>query len=279
MAAILRISVARTVAAFGLCAALVFLDATPVSASGSPAAIGWSHASSPANPFCAVVGEVVPWDLERNAPSDGLSDTYAVFLWAQATREFSARMTLVDSASAFTAEIPTVTVTGSSAGQNVRWPYLISFDRPVALSDEFVDSVSVDGGPATNCPSFVQTVRSPKDWDAAKTPERSAFGRTAARFLQKLPPLSCGSVYTYASTKHTYEPLVGRYGDLRKSVEVEVFIDSNGSVVDTRIWNSSGVEGLDDAGLAGAQRSSFKPAAFLCTPVVSISILQFDYQP
>ena len=181
--------------------------------------------------------------------------------------------------SAFAAEIPPVTVAGSSAGQNVRWPYLISFDRPVAVSAQFVDSVSVDGGPATNCPSFVQTVRPAKDWDATKIPERSAFGRTAARFLQILPPLSCGRVYTYASTKHAYEPLVGQYGDLRKSVEVEVFIDSDGIVVDTRIWSSSGVEGLDDAGLAGAQRSTFTPAEFLCTPVVSISILQFDYQP
>jgi TonB family protein len=50
---------------------------------------------------------------------------------------------------------------------------------------------------------------------------------------------------------------------------VEAFVDSNGYVVNTEIRRSSGVDGIDEAAVSAVQFSTFRPATFLCTPVVS----------
>jgi hypothetical protein len=263
-----------------LFAGLIAAGAGTASANPAPQAIGWEGGLDPNNPFCPAVGWVVAWDRRKNVPaSDGASDEYALFLWVKANSEFSARLTLVDSTSAFSVDIPRVTIPIGDASRNVRWPFLISFDHPLSIRYDFVDSVGIDENAMTDCPSFVQTVSPMKTGDASEAQESSGFGILSARFVQNLPPLSCANMYAELKIPNAVSPLVGHYGDLAKSTEVEVFVDSSGAVVETRISKSSGVEGLDAAALGGSQQSTYKPAQFLCTPVVSEGFLTFDYQP
>ena len=263
---------AKTTRVALLCAAIASVSRGPVAADNPPPNVNWD------NPFCAAVGRLVPWDRQRSVPVDGPSDEYALFLWSNALSTFSVKMTMVDSSSAFTVDIPKVTIPKDKIGHNLRWPWLINFDHSVSILAEFVDAVSIDGQPMRDCPSFVQTVDPFKQWSMSTVPARSDFESVGARFLQKLPPLPCGKIFT-AATGTGYSPLVGHFGDRPRATDIEVFIDSAGTVVDTRIWSSSGVDGLDEAARGAAQISTYKPAVFLCTPVVSYGIFRFEYQP
>jgi hypothetical protein len=56
------------------------------------------------------------------------------------------------------------------------------------------------------------------------------------------------------------------------------FIDSAGHAIRTEIWQSSGVPGIDATALAEAQGSTYAPAQFFCTPVVSIAVFPITYK-
>ena len=45
------------------------------------------------NPFCAASAIVVPWNATTNVASMGASQTYAVYLWTNATSSYAARLT------------------------------------------------------------------------------------------------------------------------------------------------------------------------------------------
>jgi TonB family protein len=71
---------------------------------------------------------------------------------------------------------------------------------------------------------------------------------------------------------------VGLYGNTPRDVEIHVYIDSDGRVIKANIEKSSGVDGLDMTALSDVRSSTFAPATFLCTPVVSDFIFSYHYQ-
>ena len=75
-----------------------------------------------------------------------------------------------------------------------------------------------------------------------------------------------------------FEPVTGFYGYRTRTAQIATFIDSAGHAIRTEIWQSSGVPGIDDTALAEAQGSTYEPAQFLCTPVVSIAIFSITYE-
>jgi hypothetical protein len=186
-------------------------------------------------------------------------------------------MTFVDSDSAYSADVPQATIPKDKVGLTLRWFFLITFDHPVSLTEQFVDAVSVDGGAMTNCPSFVKHVLSLKNRTGTLVRE-TEDGHATAHFLQKLPPLPCGKTFTPIRAKVAFSPVVGHFGDRPRSADVEVFVDSAGNVVKTRIWHSSGVDGIDDAAVGAAQLTTYEPAQFLCIPVVNYGVFRLDYR-
>lgn len=255
-----------------LCVLGVLLSNIPrPSTAAPPAGVNWD------NPFCAAVAELVPLNRATNTTTDGPTDSYALYLWSSALSNFSVRMTFVDSDSAYTADVPQATIPKDKVGLTLRWFFRITFDHPVSLTDQFVDAVSVDGGAMTNCPSFVRQVFSLKNRTGTLVRE-TEDGHATAHFLQRLPSLPCGKTFTPVRAKVAFSPVVGHFGDRPLSADIEVFVDSDGRVVKTRIWHSSGVDGIDDAAMGAAQLTTYEPAQFLCIPVVNHGVFRLDYR-
>lgn len=231
------------------------------------------------NPFCDASAIVVAWDKAKGAPYDGPSATYALFLWGRGTSDFNARVTLVGGEFAYSIDVPRATISKATAGVSSPSAYLISLWSVVSIDRYFVDGVGLDGGKIADCPSFVKAVEPLEDVGAEVGALPSTFTHLDAHLLQRLPPLACGEVYTRLSAAKPFTPVVGYFGDRPRSAEVEAFVDSSGQVVKTEIARSSGVDGIDAAAIAAVQYSTYKPARFLCTPVVSSGIFKVTYQP
>lgn len=235
------------------------------------------------NPFCNGLVYVVPWNTVSNSPSVKVqSDRYLLSLWANGRTDVAASVTLITSTDAYSVPIKRTSLLREGGTDDYyAEPILVSFDKPVDVGFAYVDQIGVDGAAPAACPSVVQSVK-PFAVDPAHPFDMPSVGSDvtpiAATYLQPLPSLKCGHVYSDAEIEGS-APLVGHYGDRRRSTVVDAFIDSDGRAAKVKIEESSGVEGLDDAALGGVQQAQFKPAEFLCTPVVSEMSVRMDYDP
>jgi TonB family protein len=247
-----------------------------------------SYASLPAdlprasrweNPFCNGSAIVVPWDEAANAAAYGSSSkTVAVFLWANADSDYAARVTLIGDGAAYSVAIPRTAIPKSPGDKSRRYAYLVSLPSPIFLNYYFVDGAGVDGAPVSDCPSFVKEVAAPTESDPSLIAAPSSFGRVEGKLLQTLPPQPCGAIYKGPALAKPFEPVSGFYGYQSRTAQIAAFIDSAGHAIRTEIWQSSGVPGIDDTALAEVQGSTYEPAQFLCTPVVSITLFSITYE-
>lgn len=235
--------------------------------------LSW-HGVSWANPFCSASASLIPWNVARDRDADSSSDEYVLSIWARAEHNYTVRLTMVTADSVYRVELPSVPAT-----QGYK-PYLISFDKKIWVEYYFVDGVGIDGQPIVDCPSFVTPTLTASELKVDRLhPSVSQSDRAEARYLQPLPALPCGSVYTPAEEKRSPEPIVGHYGDRPLSADVKVYLDSNGMVVDSEIQRSSGVDTVDEAAFSAVQSATYRPATFLCTPVVSTQRITVQYTP
>jgi TonB family protein len=258
---------AATLVALFVCGCAVFARVVPARAD---------------NPFCAASVVVYPWDADGNVPAAlPESANYLVRLSADGKRSVTARITFIADDGAYTATVTNAPLNAQQSGDAMTAPYLVHFEKAVDASVAFVDGVSVDGAEMTTCPSFVQNIDAykpgPGDPATLSAPARDAH--VTGAFLQDLPAQTCAKSYTPPEMKKSADAIVGEYGNVARDTDVHVFIDSNGNVVRTEVYRSSGVEGLDDAALGAAQATTFKPATFLCIPVVSDFIMTVQYAP
>ncbi|MGP8101712.1 MAG: TonB family protein [Candidatus Cybelea sp.] len=231
------------------------------------------------NPFCNGSAIVVPWDEAQNvAAYASSSKTVAVFLWANADSDYAARVTLIGNGAAYTVDIPRTAIPNSPDGKRRRYAYLVSLPSPIFLNYYFVDGAGVDGAPVSDCPSFVKEVAAPTESDPSLIAAPASFARVGAKLMQTLPPQPCGSIYKGPALAKPFTPVIGFYGYGSRTAQVAAFIDSSGHAIRTEIWQSSGVPGIDAAALAAVQGTSYQPAQFLCTPVVSIAIFPITYE-
>jgi TonB family protein len=231
------------------------------------------------NPFCNGSAVVVPWDEAQNAAAyESSGKTVAVFLWVNADSDYAARVTLIGNGAAYTVDIPRTPVPASTAGTRLRYAYLVSLPSPIVLDHYFVDAAGVDGAPVSDCPSFVKGVDSPNESDSSLIAAPASFTHVEAKLVQTIPSPSCGAIYKGPKLAKPFEPVIGFYGYQARTAQVAAFIDSAGHAIRTEIWQSSGVPGIDANALAEAQGSSYEPAQFLCTPVVSIAIFSVTYE-
>jgi hypothetical protein len=221
------------------------------------------------NPFCDVLAALVP----EQGSEPGAE--YALELFARDGTRVAAHVTLIGADAAYDANVPATNLQGA-AGDRRTDAVMVKLEKPAIVHYFFVDSFSIDGVAPVTCPSYVFLSGSGPTTDAM-----SGLGlqSVTAAFLQKLPDLPCGKAYVGPSIERGNEPLVGHYGDTRRTTRLHVYVDSYGHAVQATIETSSGVDGLDDAAVAGVRATEYRSAQFLCTPVVSELDMEMEYRP
>jgi TonB family protein len=221
------------------------------------------------NPFCEVLAGLVPF--EGIAPGS----EYGVQLYASHGTTVAAHVTLIGAENAYDANVTVTNLQGAPADRRSE-AIVVKLAKPEPIHYFFVDSFSIDGGTPVTCPSYV--------FRSGSGPSDDSIGglglqTVTAAFLEKLPDLPCGKAFIQPSIAKGFDPLVGFYGNQRRTTELHVYVDSNGTPIRSSIMTSSGVEGLDDAAYAGVQYTRYHPAKFLCTPVVGEITMTMDYAP
>lgn len=231
------------------------------------------------NYFCKASVQLIPWNEGADAPlPNATTADYAMWLWVDGKSDVKGRVTLITDRNAWSVNVdsPLHSVQGSS--DRPTRGFHVRFDKAETVRYVFVDAAGVDGAPVTDCPSVVRTVALWKDANnAPRLPSQAA--ELVPTLLQPLPRLSCASVYAPAKLAHDGSQDVSHYGNGERNTKLLLDIDSNGRIVRSKLYKSSGIDGLDTAALAGAQASTFTPATFLCVPVVSEVIWNWDYSP
>ncbi len=247
----------------------------PLAARASDAPDSWN------NPFCAASVAVIPWNDAAGAPAkQRLSRRFLMSLFADGRTSVAANVTLIADAGAYSVTVPTTALL-REGGKDEFYaePFLIGFDKPIDVRYAYVDRVGVDSTAPVDCPTFVSLVDPLDDVSTQGDAAGSASLTTLpAKFLQALPPLTCGRAYIPAKGKNLFTP-VGHYGDYKRTTVVRVYIDSDGQPLKETLEQTSGVEGLDAAALGAVARATYTAAEFLCTPVVSEMTVDMDYEP
>jgi hypothetical protein len=231
------------------------------------------------NYFCKASVQLIPWNAGADAPlPNATTADYAMWLWVDGKSDLKGRVTLITDSKAWSVNVdsPLYEVHGSS--DRATRGFHVRFDKAETVRYMFVDAAGVDGAPVTDCPSVVRTVALWKDEHTAPRLPNGAAELTPT-LLQPLPKLSCASVYVPAKLARDGSQDVSHYGNGERNTKLLLDIDSNGRIVRSKLYESSGIDGLDTAALAGAQASTFTPATFLCVPVVSEVIWNWDYSP
>jgi hypothetical protein len=255
---------------------VVFLLCTLV---GGPAA----RADDPSawhNPFCSADVQVFPWDRQRDeAAPVGRNDRYVLDLAADGKTSVAATVTLISTQGAYSVTMDRTVLKQGDDKKYYAPLMMVGFGAPRDVEFAYIDTVGVDGAVPSPCPTVVQEVHSMQGKLASgkDAPSFANVAVTPAAFKQDLPPLDCGSTYIAPQLLDREGPDIGHFGDRPLKVVIHVYLDSAGHPSNATLETSSGVEGVDDVAVAGAERSHYKPAKFLCTPVVSELTYEMDY--
>lgn len=236
----------------------VELFCAPVRAA-APAAPHWRFQ----NPFCSAVAAVGPL-------SDGSG--YALDVAAPGGTTIEAHVTLVSATAAYDAHLPDTNLSGA-VGDRRSDPIVVKLPSADTVKYFFLDSYAIDRGTNVTCPSYVFPI--------GETIAGSAGDATTVRatLLQALSHLACGAMYQEPNAPRDAGGLIGRYGNRPLSVELQVYVDSSGHAIEQQVLSSSGVEGVDAAALGIVAQQQYRPAEFLCTPVVGELRVRLEYEP
>jgi len=214
------------------------------------------------DPFCAVSVRAV-------AGTDGL----AVELSSESANRLDAHVTLIGDTNAYDVFLARVPLSGSQPGLHSR-PYLVQLPRAEEIGYAFVDSYTA-GSSTTNCPSEPVKVETA----SGSRPQRpNPADRVVAVYKQAIGPLKCGKAFespTLAGASVAQASVV----DKPRTSFIMAFVNANGDVVKTYVWQSSGVDYLDTAAAVAAERSRYTPGTLLCTPVVGTYLFRADFKP
>jgi hypothetical protein len=225
------------------------------------------------NPFCQVVAAVVPIpDVVASIAAVGGDTRYALDLYTPAGTTLGAHVTLISDTDAYDAAVPEGNLSGPPEDRKLE-PLIVTLPGAVTVDYFFVDSYSLDRGTAVTCPSYVFPV-------GEKLPSAPAGLRLiAAQHLQKIASPKCGKVYVEPAMHGDLMSPVGAYGGKPLTVVARAYIDSNGYSIKDEIVQSSGVDGMDKYMLGAVGVHQFRPAQFLCVPVVGEMLIELKYFP
>jgi hypothetical protein len=229
------------------------------------------------DPFCAIHVAAVPWSQASGTPSSNAADSIVLSLYSTSGSKVDAHVKLISEADGYDVALTDLALDGKPSAYSTP-PVFVTLPKATALRYAYVDSYRLDGAPEKSCATEPFDLRS---WEASRpTPpaEPPAWPRFAAVLTGPLPLLPCGKTYTDAQVTHAVQP-PGIRVNKTYTVQVGVFIDSEGHPVDTWIDKSSGISQADALARASALLSQYAPATFLCTPVVSEYLFRVDFAP
>jgi hypothetical protein len=232
------------------------------------------------NPFCSADVQVFPWNRQRDeAAPVSRSDRYVLDLSADGKSSVAATVTLITTQGAYSVSMDRTALKQGDDKKYYAPAMMVGFDEARDVEFAYIDTVGVDGAAQTPCPTVVQEVHSMQGKLATgkDAPSFAGAAVTSAAFKQDLPALDCGYAYVAPVLLSREGPDIGHFGDRPLTTTIHVYLDSAGHAVNATLEKSSGVEGVDDVAMAGAEQSHYKPATFLCTPVVSEMSVEFDY--
>ncbi|HEY1867881.1 MAG TPA: hypothetical protein VGG70_06250, partial [Candidatus Cybelea sp.] len=225
------------------------------------------------NPFCQVVAAVVPIPavVASNAAVGG-GRQYVLALFTPAGATLGAHVTLVSDTDAYDAVVPDGDLSGTPQDRK-REPLIVTLPASDKIDYFFVDSYSLDRGAPVTCPSYVLPVGE----ELSSAP--AGLRAIEAQHLQTIAPLKCGKVYVDPAMRGDLTSPVGAYGGKPLTVVARAYIDSNGYSIQEEIVQSSGVDGMDKYMLGAVGVHQFRPAQFLCVPVVGEMLIELKYFP
>jgi hypothetical protein len=219
------------------------------------------------------VAAVVPIpDVVASIADVGGASRYALTLFTPGGTTLSAHVTLVSNTDAYDAAVPDGNLSGAPNDRKLE-PLIAALPARDTINYYFVDSYSLDHGAAVTCPSYVFPVG--RALSSAPTGLRSID----AQHLQKIAPPKCGKVYEDPEMRGDLTSPVGAYGGKPLTVVARAYIDSNGYSIKEEIVQTSGVDGMDRYMLGAVGVHQFRPAEFLCTPVVGTMLVELKYFP
>jgi hypothetical protein len=228
------------------------------------------------DPFCGASLEAIQWDATRNASSVvPVSDAIVLDLLIQGKASVDAHVTLLSDTDAYDVALHHLPIMRNGAFL-VTPEVIATLPKATAIRYAYVDSYAVDGGAEVSCPSEPSDVgkSNPREFN----PTRAANPRATATFKQSVPPLPCGKMFSNAQVlKPGPLPYPYSFFDHPRTVEVEVYLDSNGHVVKTSIYKSGGDAAFDNLATRAAILSEYQPALLLCVPVVSKYLFRADF--
>jgi TonB family protein len=228
------------------------------------------------DPFCALYATAQPIYTSPSEPLSPISNVLAVGVFAEAGARADAHVTLLSDTGAYDAFLQDVPLADDGKGLRSH-NILVQLPKAMRVRFVYVDSFAVNGGTEASCPSEpfdlsqVKTIRVP--------PPPAATARVSAVFKQSLPPLPCGKLFTNATIVKPVQPVYPlSYFDHDRSVQIEIFVDSNGNAVKSSVYKSSGLQAFDNAATQAALRSKYAPPMLLCTPVVGKYLFRADFE-
>jgi hypothetical protein len=228
------------------------------------------------DPFCAVSVQAVPWDVKSNAPaSAATADGLAVELSSESANRLDVHVTLIGDTNAYDLLLQRVSLSGHEPGLRSR-PYLAQLPKGDAIRYAFVDSYT-SGSSTTNCPS--EPVKVEAAANTGSGPQRpNPSDRVVAVYKQAIGPLKCGKEFESPALAGASVAEANGVDKPRTSF-IMAFVNANGDVVKTYVWQSSGIDYLDTAAALAAERSRYTPGTLLCTPVVGTYLFRADFKP
>lgn len=208
---------------------------------------------------------ICPVMLRHFYSVDG-TNSYAATLSAAESGEYAGSITLFGDAQAYEAAFSSLHVAGRAA-------LTITLPAHVRIDYASMDTAGLRGAPATSCPTFV-VVRG-----GAGAPGALAAGRDRATATPRgpIPDLPCGAVWQNAAMRKPPEKFM--YAPVVKNARatIHLFIDSNGHAFDPQVLESSGDSTVDAQAVTSALTAQFRPATFLCSPVISDTTYTFTF--
>ncbi len=238
-----------------------------------------SQPAQASNYFCGASAFVAPWNAQLDVPlASSQSADYGMYLAVKGKADVAARLTLITDSEAYAVNVPRLGLHEAKGNTDeVSSPFLIRFPKAQRVRYAFVDAVGIDGAAIEDCPSVVESVESETGPDASGDHLGPSPFTLQPKLLQQLPELSCGAVYKPPRMTRELGVETSFFGNTTRHATVRIYLDSDARVVDAEIAESSGVEGIDQLALTDARGSTYEPASFLCTPVVSIEDFDFKY--
>jgi hypothetical protein len=219
------------------------------------------------DPFCAVDVEAAvasPASLVAHLRADGASA--------------GAHLLIFSATEAYAVDVPASALSGLRSIKNTA-PFEITFPKPIEAKFIYVDSYRLDGGAETACPTEPREFESKPPATPGGTPQPT--GPTlhlAAKFVQLLPPGTCGTVYDAATIQIAVSPDFPMSPDVVEgSVRVIVYVDASGRATKAYVLSSSGSKSEENATKDAALKSGYSPSRFYCTPVPGTYVFRADF--